>query len=258
MTDVRTDQLVTMLTSPDPHERDEVAYAQLARRLSEGTEDGRLGALGDQGAALLGHRAVQARTFGALLVAEVVDRDTVTGELPAAAVHRWQDALSRWYLGEEDLRGWDPALGWLHAVAHGADALGALGRSRHTTRDRLAALLATGRDRVLTTGDVLLANAEDDRLALAMALVLTRSELSDDDATGWLDPVQAAFAAGEPGPLPPWVSNTSHALRSLYVLADRGVATPGKQPEALLAVPHRGAVLAALARTMRETFPFIG
>ncbi len=68
--------------------------------------------------------------------------------------------------------------------------------------------------------------------------------------------MQAAFA-GEPGPLRARVSNTSHALRSLYVLTDRGVTRPGP-PEALLALPHRGVILAALAATMPETLPFIG
>lgn len=252
-----TDDLLALLPSPDPHQRDEVAYAQLAERISEGTEDGRLATIGDRCASLLGHRAVQARTFGALVLAETVERDAVAAELAPATVHGWQDALCRWYLAEDELRGWDPALGWLHAVAHGADALGTLGRSRHTTRRRLTELLAVARDRLLTTGDVLLVNAEEDRVAFAMVLALSRPELSEDDATGWLDPVRAAFAAGEPGPLPAWVSNTSHTLQALYVLAARGVKAPS-DPGTLVVAPHRDALLEALARTMRETFQFIG
>lgn len=253
-----TDALVDLLASPDPHERDDVAYRQLVERVNAGAEDGRLGPLGDRGAALLAHQEIQARTFGALVLAEATGRDAVTAELPAPTVHGWQEALCRWYLGEEDLRGWDPALGWLHAVAHGSDALGALGRSRHTTRDRLVSLLAVARDRVLTTGDTeLFASAEEDRIGFAMALVLTRPELSEHDATGWIEPIRRSFADGEPGPVPAWVSNTAHTLRSLYVFVDRGVIAPedGTSP---LAVPHRRAVLDALATTLRTTFPLLG
>lgn len=253
-----TDALVDLLASPDPEQRDDVAYRQLVDRVSTGQEDGRLAALGDRGAALLGHDEVQARTFGALVLAEATGRDAATAELAAPTVHRWQETLCRWYLAEEDLRGWDPALGWLHAVAHGADAVGAIGRSRHTTAERLASLLAVARDRVLTTGDAaLFANAEEDRLGFAVALVLTRPELSAHEATGWLEPVERSFAAGEPGPVPAWVSNTARTLRSLYVFVDRGVTTPedGTTP---LAVPHRRAVLDALAATLRATFPLLG
>jgi hypothetical protein len=69
--------------------------------------------------------------------------------------------------------------------------------------------------------------------------------------------VRATLAAGEPGPLPAWVANTMHALHSLYVFADRGVKAP-EDVNALLSVPHRGAVLDALANTLRETFPYVG
>ena len=38
----------------------------------------------------------------------------------------WGDAIATWLLRERDLRGFVPGKGWAHAVAHGADALGAL------------------------------------------------------------------------------------------------------------------------------------
>ena len=40
----------------------------------------------------------------------------------------WLAAFTSWYPAETDLRGYDQKLGWLHAVAHGADLLGAFGR----------------------------------------------------------------------------------------------------------------------------------
>ncbi|MGW5030708.1 DUF2785 domain-containing protein [Streptomyces nigra] len=41
------------------------------------------------------------------------------------ATERWCAAFSAWYPQERDTPGWDDSLGWLHAVAHGADAVAA-------------------------------------------------------------------------------------------------------------------------------------
>ena len=50
-----------------------------------------------------------------------------------------------WFLRERDLRGFVPGKGWAHAVAHGADALGALAGSPHCSIDELTR--AARRDR---------------------------------------------------------------------------------------------------------------
>ena len=50
---------------------------------------------------------------------------------------------------ERDLRGFVAGKGWAHAVAHGADALGALARSRQSGRLELTVLLDVVADRLL-------------------------------------------------------------------------------------------------------------
>lgn len=69
--------------------------------------------------------------------------------------------------------------------------------------------------------------------------------------------VLAAFAAGRPGPVPPSVSNTMRTLRVLYLLADRGVR-PGWNSGEPIALPHRDAVLQALADVLALVAPFTG
>src|SRR6202034_786369 len=91
---------------------------------------------------------LQARTFADLILAEVVERDMTSGRATAEASLRWRDAFASWYPAERDLRGWDERLGWLHAVAHGADALAQFGRSPRLGSDDLRRLLATGRERM--------------------------------------------------------------------------------------------------------------
>ena len=58
---------------------------------------------------------------------------------------------------------------------------------------------------------------------LLVGQTLIRGELPEADTVHWLEPVAAEFAAGEPGPVPAFASNTMRTLRVVYLLADRGV-----------------------------------
>jgi len=259
MSNLPTSSLLVLLSSPDPHERDEIAYTELARRIAGGDEDHALARLGDLMATRFSASEIQVRTFAALILAEVVDRDRITDLAGQPTVTRWRDAFAAWYRSEEDLRGWDDQLGWLHAIAHGADALGALGRSPRLGPDDLTGLLALGRDRLLTGTDVVFANQEDDRLAYAIALVLTRQELEAHQITGWLEGISERFAASEEGPVPAWASNTMRTLRLLYVMADRGVRLPDtKAGGPIVAIRHGIDLRAALAGVLRLSWPYLG
>jgi hypothetical protein len=259
MSNLPTSSLVVLLSSPDPHERDEIAYIELARRIEDGDEDHALAQLGDLMAARFSDPEIQVRTFAALILAEVVDRDRITNLAGQSSVTRWRDAFAAWYRSEEDLRGWDDQLGWLHAIAHGADALGAFGRSPRLGPDDLTGLLALGRDRLLTGTDVMFANQEDDRLAYAIALVLTRQELEAHQITGWMEGISERFAASEGGPVPAWASNTMRTLRMLYVMADRGVRLPDtKAGGPIVPIGHGIDLRTALADVLRLSWPYLG
>ena len=75
----------------------------------------------------------------------------------------WYAGFARWWRGEQDLRGWDAPLGWLHAVAHGADALRAFGRSPRLSATDLGDVLDLAVDRLLVKTDYLFAQDEDGR-----------------------------------------------------------------------------------------------
>jgi len=234
--------------------RDDVAYPILARWTARGVLDGHLAALGDRMAERLRHEEIQARTFAALILGWVVLRDASTWELAAERVPRWQSEFAAWWRGEADLRGWDARLGWLHAVAHGADTLRAFGRSPRLGAPQLAGLLDLAAERLLDDGSYLFAQGEDDRVAYALASVLTRVELSVADATAWLDHLQEAIEAGKPGPTPAWGSNTLRTLGSLYVFADRGVRWYDPATGALgdpVPLRHSGAVKERVADVLR-------
>lgn len=263
VTEYSRDDLLAMLRSADPGERDEVAYLAMVHRIGSGAEDGELVALGDEMARRLKDPEIQARTFAALILGEVVERDMETGRATAEAVLRWRDAFAAWYPAERDLRGWDERLGWLHAIAHGADALAVFGRSPRLHRDDLCGLLDVARDRLLAPTGYVFRDQEDDRLGYAVALVLSRPELDEHDSVGWLRQLPAAFTASERAHegVPAVASNAMRTLRVLYVLCDRGFrypeATQGDTGSPVASVAHPEALKAALTRVLRLAWPFV-
>lgn len=238
-------ELADALGDPDPQVRDGPAYGVLATWIERGVLDAQRAWLGETMAARFSDPRIQARTFAPLVLAWVIERGSYD--------EQWVQAFERWYRAETDLRGYDPELGWLHAVAHGADLLAVLGRHELVLPERMLQLAA---QRMLANTDCVWRDQEDDRLGYAIARTLGRPGLTAAESTGWLDLVDERFATAEPGPVPPFASNSIRTLRMLYLLADRGVrAEPGADPEPLA---HRQEVMQRLARSLSVVAWFTG
>jgi len=236
-TDEELEQLIDDLASPDPAVRDDGAFSEVAAMVAEG----RLTAeqaqrLGEVAALRLEHPEVQVRTFAPLVFAVLA---SVGVTKPS-----WTDAVVQWYPHEADLRGYDPQLGWLHAAAHGADALAELGRAGAAAPTVLLGTLAM---RLITPTEMVFRDQEDDRIAHAFALVLTDTRLTVGEAVGWLAHVTALFATGEHGPVPANVSNTLRTLRSLSIALEHDVLADG----VAVVVPHAAAVRATVAAALQ-------
>lgn len=234
--------LVLDLRSPDPAVRDERAYATAVRWIP-GLDAVERRWLGDRTAGLFDDPGIQARAFAPLVLARIVDAGDWRQE--------WWEAFAGWYPGETDLRGYDTTLGWVHAAAHGADLLAALAQRAQQDPVPLFELAVA---RLLADTRQVFDAQEDDRIARALARILCRPGLGVAESVGWLDVVAAAFRTGEPGPVPPWASNTMRTLRMLYLLADRGLLTPGGDGPPST-VTQREAVLDALAATLTIVTP---
>ncbi len=237
--------LVDMLASPDAQIRDEIAFSALATWVDEKVvPDDQLVPLGDRMMERFRADEIQARCFAPLVL------DVIVGSR-GVCEPRWVDAFADWYATERDLRGYDAQLGWLHAVAHGADLLGDLGRRPDVAPRRMLDLAAA---RMLAPTDMVWRDQEHDRLAHAIGKVLTRPALSEEDASAWLEPVAKMMSEGEPGPVPAHVSNTLHTLRAVYVLVTRGVRVG---PHEVIAVPRRDLVLDHIAAVLHPATPWM-
>jgi hypothetical protein len=236
------DELSVMLASPDPKTRDDHAYTAAARWIREGLLDEVLPDLGDAAADRFTHSEIQARTFAPLVLQCVLTRaQAIPGAVPEAAVERWYAAFARWYPSERDTRGWDDAHGWLHAVAHGADAAAAFARALPARRPAILELCA--HRMTAAHADYRYAQLEDARLARAITGVLLVPGLTAEQASGWLDIVADALAGGGPGPVPPWAFNTFATLQSLHLHLTHGLVDGGVPPHAPAVAARAAAIL---------------
>ena len=238
-------ELSEMLRSPRPEVRDSLAYSTLATWIMRGVlSRDRQTDLGDQMAERFADPAVQARTFAPLILACLADRGLVEDE--------WVFAFERWYPTEADLRGYGGSLGWLHAVAHGADLLGEFGTSSTVDPQRMLRLATA---RLTAPTDFVWRDQEDDRLGYAIAQTLTRDDLGPAEVTGWLDPIEAMLEKPPEVPIPPSVSNALRTLRSLYVLLGTGVRVRGQD---LPLVPeHASLVKGRLVEVLHHRTPWM-
>lgn len=180
------------LGHPDPAIRDELVYVTLCDWILEGalrpeqlrtvlatvTDDEHLfrllGALDDDAAVL--------RSFSVLIVPPLLVRHRRSGFFEPAELQALAARLAAYIHGERDLRGYDPRLGWVHAVAHASDAIGSLLRAAELGDDDVHRLLAALRSAAASQHHVY-AHGEDERLAGAITIGLGRGTLSATSAT---------------------------------------------------------------------------
>jgi Protein of unknown function (DUF2785) len=194
-----------LLGSSDPVLRDEVAYSaaerwilrdrrvapaqlrELMKQWSANLDNG-LGDAGDD--------RVFGRSFSALCLSVIAASDLEAPFLAPAEARAFFDRLLDYFHRENDVRGFDPARGWMHSVAHTSDALKFLARNPKLAAGTDSRLLSAVRAKIESTSTVF-TWGENDRMALALQSAVRR-----DDADG------AALEA--------WVTHWTNAHRALW------------------------------------------
>lgn len=243
-----TSELTTMLGDTDPRRRDGIAYDVLATWVAEGVYDHLLEGLGDGmaigllvGVGQRGTDSVFRRSFSALILGQCIERDNTEHLLREESVLRWGDRLAGWLVREQDLRGYVDGKGWAHAVAHGADALGALAASRAVGRLELTVLLDVIGDRLVAETDQCLVHGEDDRLAVATMAILRRDLVGLDILEPWLARLARHASpdfsrTGDPYAV---TGNVSSFLRALYLQLALASRPPDIRADLLLDLIER-------------------
>ena len=272
--DELTVELVEMLGHPNPRLREDLAYPLLTTWVTQGVYDDLLAGLGDgiipglrYGLGHDGDVSVIRRSYSALMLAEIIGRDNNANLMSESSVLDWGDRATSWYVREQDHRGWLPEQGWAHAIAHGADLLAALARSRHFGRLELTVLLDVIADRVLTPTAYIWRHGEDDRLAYAVMTLLHRNALDPKIVEPWLnrlgEGIQPPRTRGHleaewPSPA---AGNTSSFLRALHLqlaLGVQGRADLRSDAELFAEQPaHRADLLLAVLDQIRAESPWL-
>jgi hypothetical protein len=187
-------ELSAYLGSPDPELRDDIAYTTLAawiyrQRLVPPAD---LRALMDEwmrnlssGIGESGSDTVFQRSFSALSLGIVAILDNEAPFLERAEFDRLLTSALAYLRDERDVRGHDPKKGWIHSVAHTADLLKFLGRSRHLTKEQQSAILSSISDK-LTRVEEVLTHGEDERLARAVLSIAARPDFDAAGFEKWL------------------------------------------------------------------------
>jgi len=145
-----------------PALRDEL-LAQWTMNLQEGIGDRRTD-------------SILRRSFSALMLAVAVALDNEAAYLDRKGYEALLNAAMAYLRAEQDTRGFDADKGWMHSVAHTADLLKFLGRSRHLERSEQAVILSGIAAKVAQLDHVLV-HGEDERLARAVVSIVSRPDV---------------------------------------------------------------------------------
>jgi len=241
-------ELVDMLASPDPEQRDDIAYSTLAswiyqQKLLDAAAlrpiVNRLLANLTRGVGERDNNTVFGRSFSALVLSVVIARDNVDPVLDAAAWRAIESAAFTYLAAEQDLRGYDPDTGWMHSAAHTADLLKFLARSRYVDapgQRRYLDAVATK----LTTASVVFTHGEDERFARAVLSLIARADFDAAQFDAWLQRTKPAV------PEHPTVAQLRAAQNWKNLLAKLEVLLSNDPQPSNAAITARTAVRAAI------------
>lgn len=223
-------EMNTLLTSPDPVLRDEVAYAAAERWI---LRDKRLSPADlrrlieqwtgnlDVGLGESGTDRVFGRTFSALCLSLVAAFDLTSSFMTPVEAQALFDRTLDYFQRERDLRGYDPKRGWMHSVAHTSDVLKFLARNPKLPRGTDTRLLAAVAAKI-DSAETVFTWGENERLALALHAAVRRPDADGAALEAWtkrwVEAHQGLWAGGpriEPRQFAR-VENAKQVMRSLY------------------------------------------
>lgn len=191
-------ELVSCLGSPDKELRDRIGYELFTHWLRDEklSDETRRTLLGELTAVMaVPPRAMPddstfGRSFSALVLSEIMRSDTnrkfMTPEERQTLLTQAIQSLKQ----ENDYRGLDAELGWVHPVAHISDLLWRFALHPETTAAQAESILDGVRNKVAPAGIFYNFN-ESDRLARVVTTTLQRGLIDSDFAISWIRSFEA-------------------------------------------------------------------
>lgn len=194
-------QMNGLLASPDPVLRDEVAYSaaekwilrdrvvapddlrRLTAQWTANLADG-LGTTGDD--------RVLKRSFSALCLSLVAAREAATPFMTADETQGVVDRMLDYLARERDLRGFDATKGWMHAVAHTADAFKFLARGPQWTPAMLPRLIDVVSAKT-AEAEAVFTWGEPQRVGFALQAAIRRSDADVAAVERWIAAIDTDF-----------------------------------------------------------------
>lgn len=253
-----TEELLGYLGNPDPELRDVIAYRtfhqwinkqkvytpEILRSMRDILIDNLFVGLrqDDKDTVLL-------RSFSALVLSLIVYYDTQDPFLDQDEFDDMLDAVLRYFEAEYDLRGFDPQLGWVHALAHSADLLKFMVRNKKTVDENHEFILQSIANKLLTSTDKIFVHDEDERLALTALEIIRRGEMDFEAIVAILHQFEAWKKHNLSPEFDPKLfathQNIKHFLRSWYFQVTK-IETEN------LPEDYREGLVGVLERTTRE------
>lgn len=123
---------------------------------------------------------VLTRSFSILVVAVLLYRNQQDSFLDPADFLQAKEAVFTYFEKECDYRGYDQRVGWIHAIAHGADAVDEVVKNDGCTSEDCQRMLKSG-VQIFTNSQMIFAHEEDERFATAIQSMKLKNLISDDD-----------------------------------------------------------------------------
>lgn len=221
------ESLCHYIGDPDPVLRDELVYPILGDLVQDETQ------LSDTDAATLLERlsgenylskglgleaddSIFTRTFSALIIACLIDRDLEKPYLSDKQRQAVGTRLLHAFIAEKDIRSYVPEKGWAHSLAHYSDAVGCLLNHEAMAQQFLHPVMVALASK-LSARQGVWTGAEDERWVTALAKpIFEKSILPEATIQDWLGQMGGAIESVK-GPYRNEISiNNRQFLRSLY------------------------------------------
>jgi hypothetical protein len=183
-------ELVPCLGSPDPELRDRIGYELFAFWLrQEQLSDATRALLLDDLSARLAERAQEqtlSRSFSALVLGEIMRSDALRPFMNERQQQALLDAATTALKNENDYRGLDAEIGWVHPVAHMSDLLWRFALHPDTGPEQAKQILEALRSKTAPTAAFYNFN-EGDRLARIVTTLVTRKTIDSTFLIAWIN-----------------------------------------------------------------------